>query len=147
MAMQFHRRTARFTKSNGRPHRTGPIRSLRGEDDDIIEAVKDYTLFGSVMADTYGYHKITAGGILLTTSPFVKVTQAQWFRSSVCQCPQSFTTGILLTAIGLAYKDSLDIPLVSYADRRSDVFRSMIRQGVIDIPEISDAELAQVAQK
>jgi hypothetical protein len=121
--------------------------SEEGNENDIIQAVKDYTLFGAAAADTYGYHKITPAGIILTTSPFVKVTQAEWFRSSVCQCPQSFTTGILLTAIGLAYKDSLDVPLVSYADRKSDSFRMLIRQGAIELPQISDGEMEQAASR
>lgn len=118
-----------------------------GDETDIIEAVKDYTLFGSAAADTYGYHKITPAGILLTTSPFVKLTQAQWFRSSVCQCPQSFTTGILLAAIGLGLKDSMDVPLVNYAGRKSTEFRGLIRQGVIELPQMSEAEMAQLASR
>jgi len=113
---------------------------------DIIEAVKDYTLYGAEASDAYGYHKITQTGILLTTSPFVKVIQAQWSRTNLCQSPQSYSSGILVTAVALAFRDSIDIPLVSYCDRKSVELRTLIRQGIMRMPEVSDRAMEAAAQ-
>lgn len=102
---------------------------------DIIEAVRDYTLFGAAASDTYGYHNIVAD-ILYTTSPFVKVTQPIWVRTSSLQSPESYETALVFTAISLAGKEGLDSDLLSFAQARSAEFRAMIRAGQMILPQV-----------
>jgi len=111
---------------------------------DIVEAIKDYTLFGASAADTYGYH-IIIDGQLFTTSPYVKVTQSVWTRTSACQSPQSYTTAIILTAIALAPKEGLNQDLLNFASQQSMQFRSMIRSGAMLLPTVTQYGLAEVA--
>lgn len=114
------------------------ILSEEGNKDDIISAVADFTIYGAAATDIYGYHYIERG-VLYTTNPFTKVTQTQFTRTSACQAPQSYTNGILSTAVSIAYRDSMDIPVVEYYRRKSDEFRSMIRQKAETLPKMAEA--------
>lgn len=112
---------------------------------DIVEAIKDYTLFGASAADTYGYH-IIVDGQLYTTSPFVKLTQAPWTRTAACQSPQSYTTAVILTAIALAPKEGINQDLLAFAQGQSTQFRAMIRSGSMLLPPVTQYGLAEEAQ-
>lgn len=115
---------------------------------DIIEVVRattagNDTMFGPAV-QTYGYHDIVAGE-LYSTSPFVKVTQAPWTRTTVCQSPMSYTTAIVLLGISLAPKDGLDPNLLKYADQKASEFRQMIRSGAMILPEVQEFGLNEVS--
>lgn len=112
---------------------------------DIIEAVRDYTLFGTVASDSYGFHNIV-DNILYTTSPFNKITQANWSRlPNILQSPITFTTAIIMLAISLAPKDGLDVSLLTYAEKKASEFRQMIRNGAMLLPEVTKYGLSEVA--
>lgn len=111
---------------------------------DIVEAVRDYTLYGAAASDTYGFHNIV-GNILYTTSPSVRVTQANWGRDTACQSPITFTTAIIMLAIALSPKDGLDTNLLNYCDRKSAEFRQMIRGGDMLLPEVTQFGLGETA--
>jgi hypothetical protein len=111
---------------------------------DIVEAIRDYTLFGDAVTDTYGFHNVIDGQ-LYTTSPYVKVVQAPWTRTSACQSPQSYTTGVILTAIALAPKEGLDANLLEFAQARSNEFRQMIRSGAMLLPTVTQYGLGEQA--
>lgn len=122
--------------------------SEEGDRADIIEAVKALTagnnaMFGNAL-QTYGYHDIVASE-LFTTSPFVKVVQAPWTRTTVCQSPMSYTTGIILLAISLAPKDGLDVSLLEFANKKATEFRQMIRSGAMILPEVVEFGLNEVS--
>ena len=119
--------------------------SEEGEKNDIVEAVKDYTLFGVAASDTYGYHDVQ-GNILFTTNPFTKITQVAWTRTSACQSPISFTAGILCTAIALAFRDGIDMPMIEYCEKKSTECRQMIRSGAMVLPELTQFNLQEQQQ-
>jgi len=106
---------------------------------DIIEAIKNPLRFGEQVSDIYGYHEIVAS-VLYSTSPYTKVTQCPWTRTAVCQSPQSYTTGVLAGALALTPKEGLDSGLITFAEKKFEEFRAMVRARAMILPEIVEWE-------